>query len=39
MPSLINWGLIKEPYNWLIVFIMCVFALVFLSLAFPQAAE
>lgn len=39
MPALINWGLLKEPYNWLIVFIMCVMALIFLTIVFPQAAS
>lgn len=35
--KLINIELIREPYNWIIVVIMCVFALIFLSLVFPQA--
>lgn len=39
MPTLINWAILKEPYNWIIVLIMCVFALVFLSLVFPQASR
>jgi hypothetical protein len=37
MPQLINWELLRQPYNWVIVFVMCVLALVFLSLVFPQA--
>jgi hypothetical protein len=36
MPNLINWELVKQPYNWLVVGIMCIFALVFLGLVFPQ---
>lgn len=39
MPNLINWELLKQPYNWLMVFIMCIFALLFLSLVFPQATN
>lgn len=39
MPQLLNWDLLREPYNWIIVFIMCVFALMFLTLAFPQASS
>jgi len=36
MPKLINWDLIREPYNWLIVFLMCCFALTLLALLFPE---
>lgn len=36
MPQLINWALIKEPYNWIVVFLMCAFALVALSFVFPE---
>jgi hypothetical protein len=39
MPALINWDLLKQPYNWIIVFVMCVFALIFLSFVFPQATN
>lgn len=39
MPQLINWEILREPYNWVIVFMMCVFALIFLSLVFPQATS
>lgn len=39
MPALINWELLKQPYNWLIVLIMCLFALIFLALVFPQASS
>lgn len=35
--SLINWELLKQPYNWIVVFLMCAFALVALSILFPQA--
>lgn len=38
MPQLINWDLLKQPYNWVIVFIMCALALIFLSLVFPEAS-
>lgn len=36
-PRLINTDLIKNPYNWIVVFLMCLFGLVFLGLVFPQA--
>jgi hypothetical protein len=36
MPGLVNWELLKQPYNWIVVFLMCVFALIGLSLLFPQ---
>jgi hypothetical protein len=36
MPQLINWDLIRQPYNWVIVFIMCSMALIFLTLVFPE---
>ncbi len=39
MPKLLNLDLIREPYNWIVVFLMCAFALVFLSLVFPQASN
>lgn len=39
MPQLINWELLKQPYNWIVVFLMCVFALIFLSLVFPEATN
>lgn len=39
MPKLINWELLKHPLNWVIVFLMCVFALIALSLVFPEATE
>lgn len=39
MPPLVNWELLKQPYNWLVVMVMCVFALIFLSLVFPQASS
>lgn len=38
LSKVINIELIKQPYNWIIVVIMCVFALLFLSLVFPQAS-
>lgn len=28
MPSLINWGLLSNPMNWLIVWLMVAFGLV-----------
>jgi len=37
--QLVNWDLLKSPYNWVTVFLMCAFALVFLALVSPQAAQ
>lgn len=39
MPKLINWDLLKSPYNWITVFLMCSFALIFLALVFPQSSN
>lgn len=39
MPQLINWGLVKEPLNWIILPLLCVFFLVFLSFVFPMRAD
>lgn len=36
--KVINLELLRQPYNWIIVTAMCVFALIFLTLVFPQAA-
>jgi hypothetical protein len=35
MPSLINWGLLKNPLNWLIVWLMFAFALVAIGIIKP----
>lgn len=34
--SFLNLALLREPYNWITVFLMSVFALALLSLIFPQ---
>lgn len=34
--SLINWALIKEPYNWITVVLMTAFALLLLSIIMPE---
>jgi hypothetical protein len=39
LPKLINWELAGHPFNWVIVFAMCLFALVFMAMVFPQAKE
>jgi hypothetical protein len=39
MDSFINVGLIKEPYNWATVFLMCAFALIFLNLIAPTLSD
>ena len=36
MDKLINFDLIKQPYNWIVVFLMCAFALILLALVAPQ---
>lgn len=36
--KLINWDLLKHPYNWVVVFLMCSFFLIALSFVFPEAA-
>ena len=33
--SLLNLDLLREPYNWITVFLMCVFALALLAMIFP----
>lgn len=38
MPKLINWELMRQPYNWIIIFLMCAFALALLAMIFPQQA-
>lgn len=36
MPQLINWDLVKSPYNWIVVVLMTAFALMFLHLIMPE---
>lgn len=36
--KVVNIELIRHPMNWIIVFVMCVLALAFLSIAFPQSS-
>ncbi len=36
MPNLINWDLIKNPYNWVVVVIMTAFALMLLQVIMPE---
>jgi hypothetical protein len=38
MPELINWALLKEPVNWIIVFLMLAIAVFGLSLILGPAA-
>lgn len=35
--DLINWGLVKEPINWVIVFLMLAIAAALLHLVIPSA--
>jgi hypothetical protein len=37
MPQLINWDLMREPYNWLIVALMLAIATFGLALIFQSA--
>lgn len=39
MDKFLNLAILKEPLNWITVFLMCAFALVLLYLLFPQAAQ
>jgi hypothetical protein len=34
--QLINWALVRQPYNWIIIALMCIFMLIGLHLLFPQ---
>lgn len=36
MPSLINWGLLANPYNWATVIIMALFGLILLAVVSPE---
>ena len=35
---MINWALIKEPYNWATVILITAFALLFFNIVFPQSS-
>lgn len=36
--QLLNLDLMKEPLNWVTIFLMCLFALFLLHLTFPEAS-
>ncbi len=36
MPDLINWELLKNPYNWIVVVLMTAFALILLHVIMPE---
>jgi hypothetical protein len=36
---MINWSLIREPYNWATVIIMAIFAFVLIVVVSPEASE
>lgn len=36
MNAVLNWDLLKQPLNWVIVFVMCTMALFFLAIVFPE---
>lgn len=35
--GIINWNLIRSPYNWLTVTVMALIGLVLLAVLFPEA--
>jgi hypothetical protein len=37
--KLLNTELLANPYNWIVVFLMCAFAMVGLALIFPQSDQ
>ena len=37
MPDLINWEILKNPYNWIVVVLMTAFALILLHIIMPEA--
>ena len=39
MPRLINWELVKNPYNWAIVWLMIAFGLIGIGLVKPVTLE
>lgn len=39
MPRLINWELIRNPLNWVVVYLMVAFAIVALALIDPLGAK
>lgn len=39
MPELINWELIKQPYNWVIVILMLAIGIYALHLVYRLAAD
>lgn len=36
---MINWSIMREPYNWATVLIMAIFAFVLISVVSPEASE
>lgn len=39
MPELINWDLIRNPYNWAITVLMVFFGLFLLALVSPEISK
>ena len=39
MDKIVNWSLLKEPYNWIIVFLMVAIGLIALTILQPQISE
>jgi hypothetical protein len=39
MERFLNIAMMKEPLNWVTIFLMCLFALVLLYLVFPQQIQ
>lgn len=38
MPTIVNWSLLREPYNWLIVILMLLIGVMALRAVWPAAA-
>lgn len=37
--KLFNTDLMSNPYNWIVIFLMCAFAMIGLALIFPQSDD
>lgn len=37
--KLLNLDLMANPYNWIVIFLVCVFAMIGLALVFPQTDQ
>lgn len=37
--NFLNWELLKHPLNWITVILMCAFALITLSILYPEDGQ